>query len=87
MAARPREGTPLGQAIRERREFLALSQAQVAVQVGTSQKIIWELERDEGSNPTYRRLCEIAEALGTTVAALDLRAREIKSERTSAERT
>jgi transcriptional regulator with XRE-family HTH domain len=70
----------LGQAIRERREELDMSQAALAEAAGSSQKYIWEIERTE-TNPSLAVLAAIAEALHMPAELLTMRAAVIRSDR------
>jgi transcriptional regulator with XRE-family HTH domain len=73
-------GSPLGQAIRERREELKMSQDALADAAGTAPKSIWEIERKR-ANPTYGTLLALAEALHVPAEALTIRARVIDADR------
>lgn len=73
-------GSPLGQAIRERREELRMSQDALAEAAGTAPKSIWEIERKR-ANPTYSTLLALAEALHVPAEALTIRARVIDADR------
>jgi DNA-binding XRE family transcriptional regulator len=73
-------GTPLGQAIRERREELRMTQDALAEAAGTAPKNIWEIERKR-ANPTYSTLLALANALHVPAEALTIRARVIDGDR------
>jgi transcriptional regulator with XRE-family HTH domain len=76
---------PLGQALRERREELGLSQEALAQASGLATKRIWQIER-QGANPTYSTLLSIAAALRVPAELLMLRARVIEDDRTRAKK-
>jgi transcriptional regulator with XRE-family HTH domain len=77
---RDNQSTPLGQAIRERREELGLTQEVVAASAGLATKRIWEIERRQ-TNPTHSTLLAISAALHVPVELLTLRARVIEDDR------
>ncbi|HEX4805833.1 MAG TPA: helix-turn-helix transcriptional regulator [Conexibacter sp.] len=74
---------PLGQALRERREELGLTQEALAQASGLATKRIWQIER-QGANPTYSTLLSIAAALRVPAELLMLRARVIEDDRARA---
>lgn len=76
---------PLGQAVRERREELRLTQEALAQASGLATKRIWQIER-QGANPTYATLLSIAAALHVPAELLMLRARVIEDDRTRAKK-
>lgn len=76
---------PLGQALRERREEIALTQEALAQASGLATKRIWQIER-QGANPTYATLLSIAAALHVPAELLMLRARVIADDRERAKR-
>lgn len=76
---------PLGQALRERREELRLTQEALAQASGLATKRIWQIER-QGANPTYSTLLSIAAALHVPAELLMLRARVIEDDRIRAKR-
>lgn len=79
----PREAnhsTPLGQAVRERREELGLTQETLAHTAGLATKRVWEIERRE-ANPTHATLLAIAAAMHMPVELLTLRAGVIAGDR------
>jgi transcriptional regulator with XRE-family HTH domain len=71
---------PLGQALRERREELGVTQEALAQASGLATKRIWQIER-QGANPTYSTLLAIAAALHVPAELLMLRARVIADDR------
>lgn len=71
---------PLGQALRERREEVGLTQEALAQASGLATKRIWQIER-QGANPTYATLLAIAAALRVPPELLTLRARVIADDR------
>lgn len=76
---------PLGQALRERREELGLTQEALAQASGLATKRVWQIER-QGANPTYSTLLSLAAALQVPAELLMLRARVIEDDRTRARR-
>lgn len=56
--------------IRERREQLGITQAELAEKSGVSRAIISRLESDQEFETTTTTLKKLAEALGTTVSRL-----------------
>lgn len=72
---------PLGQAVRERREEIGLTQEALAQASGLATKRVWQIER-QGANPTYSTLLAIAAALHVPAELLTLRARVIEDDRT-----
>lgn len=66
----------LGQALRERREELHLTQEAVSLRTGVPQRRIWELETGNG-NPTARTLLRLVEGLDTGCSTLFARAEEL----------
>jgi len=77
---------PLGQALRERREELGLTQEALAQASGLATKRIWQIER-QGANPTYSTLLSIAAALHAPAELLMLRARVIEDDRARHKKT
>jgi transcriptional regulator with XRE-family HTH domain len=77
---------PLGQALRERREELGLTQEALAQASGLATKRIWQIER-QGANPTYSTLLSIATALHVPAELLMLRARVIEDDRARAKKS
>jgi transcriptional regulator with XRE-family HTH domain len=75
----------LGQALRERREELGLTQEALAQASGLATKRVWQIER-QGANPTYSTLLSLAAALQVPAELLMLRARVIEDDRTRARR-
>jgi len=76
---------PLGQAVRERREEIGLTQEALAQAAGLATKRVWQIER-QGANPTYSTLLAIAAALHVPAELLTLRARVIEDDRGRAKR-
>lgn len=76
---------PLGQAVRERREEVGLTQEALAQAAGLATKRVWQIER-QGANPTYSTLLAIAAALHVPAELLMLRARVIEDDRARAKR-
>lgn len=76
---------PLGQALRERREELGLTQEALAQASGLATKRIWQIER-QGANPTYSTLLSIAASLHVPAELLTLRAQVIADDRARARR-
>lgn len=76
---------PLGQAVRERREEIGLTQEALAQAAGLATKRVWQIER-QGANPTYSTLLAIAAALQVPAELLMLRARVIEDDRARAKR-
>lgn len=72
--------TPLGQAVRERREELGLTQEAVADATGITTKRIWQIEARR-ANPTHSTLLAIAAALYVPVEMLTIRASVIADDR------
>lgn len=77
---------PLGQALRERREELGLTQEALAQASGLATKRVWQIER-QGANPTYSTLLSIAAALHVPAELLMLRARVIEDDRARAKKS
>jgi transcriptional regulator with XRE-family HTH domain len=76
---------PLGQAVRERREELGLTQEALAEAAGLATKRVWQIER-QGANPTHSTMLAIAAALHVPVELLTMRARVIGDDRERAAR-
>jgi transcriptional regulator with XRE-family HTH domain len=74
---------PLGQAVRERREELGLTQEGLASAAGLATKRVWQIERQE-ANPTYATLRAVAAALHVPAELLMLRAAVIEADRARA---
>jgi len=77
--------SPLGQAVRERREELRVTQEGLAEGAGLATKRVWQIERQE-ANPTYSTLRAIAKALHVPAELLMLRAAVIEADRARAAR-
>lgn len=71
---------PLGQAVRERREEIGLTQEALAQAAGLATKRVWQIER-QGANPTYATLLAMAAALHVPAELLMLRAHVIEDDR------
>lgn len=71
--------TALGQALRERREELQLTQEAVSLLTGVPQRRIWEIEAGIG-NPTARTLLRLVSGLNTPCSAIFARAEELAAE-------
>lgn len=68
--------TALGQALRERREELQLTQEAVSLLTGVPQRRIWEIEAGIG-NPTARTLLRLVGGLSTPCSRVFARAEEL----------
>jgi transcriptional regulator with XRE-family HTH domain len=68
--------TALGQALRERREELQLTQEAVSLLTGVPQRRIWEIEAGIG-NPTARTLLRLVGGLSTPCSEIFARAEEL----------
>lgn len=66
----------LGQALRDRREQLSLTQEAVSLRTGVPQRRIWELEAGIG-NPTARTLLRLVSGLDMPCSELFARAERI----------
>jgi transcriptional regulator with XRE-family HTH domain len=66
----------LGQALRERREELKLTQEAVSLLTGVPQRRIWEIEAGVG-NPTARTLLRLVGGLNTPCSQIFARAEEL----------
>ena len=66
----------LGQALRERREELDLTQEAVSLLTGVPQRRIWEIEAGIG-NPTTRTLLRLVGGLSTPCSVIIARAEEL----------
>jgi transcriptional regulator with XRE-family HTH domain len=66
----------LGQALRERREQLQLTQEALSLRTGVPQRRIWELEAGIG-NPTARTLLRIVSGLSTPCSRIFARAEQL----------
>jgi transcriptional regulator with XRE-family HTH domain len=73
-------GSPLGEAVRERREELEMTQHDLAAAADTSQKRIWQIERTS-TRVSYEALVSLAQALEVPLEFLTLRARVIEADR------
>ena len=62
----------VGYRIREIRESLGMSQAELCEKTGITRTTIWKLETGEDEVTTSRTLVRIADALGVTVGELFL---------------
>jgi transcriptional regulator with XRE-family HTH domain len=80
---REKPGSPIGQAVRERRTELRMTQEELALAAHTSQKRIWQIETTT-TRVSYEALCALAEALGVPLEMLTIRARVIESDRAKA---
>lgn len=76
---------PLGQAVRERREELGVTQEGLADAAGLATKRVWQIERQD-ANPTYATLRALAAALHVPAELLMLRAAVIEADRARATR-
>jgi transcriptional regulator with XRE-family HTH domain len=68
--------TALGQALRERREQLQLTQEAVSLLTGVPQRRIWEIEAGIG-NPTARTLLRLVSGLSAPCSEIFARAEEL----------
>ncbi len=68
--------TALGQALRERREELRLTQEAVSLLTGVPQRRIWEIEAGVG-NPTARTLLRLVAGLSVPCSQIFARAEEL----------
>lgn len=68
--------TALGQALRERREELRLTQEAVSLLTGVPQRRIWEIEAGIG-NPTARTLLRLVSGLSIPCSEIFARAEEL----------
>ena len=73
----------LGQAVRERRTELGMTQEELAHAASTSQKRVWQIE-STSTRVSYEALCAFADALGVPLELLTLRARVIETDRAKA---
>jgi transcriptional regulator with XRE-family HTH domain len=80
---RQKTGSPLGQAVRERRAELGMTQEELALAANTSQKRVWQVETTT-TRVSYEALCSLADALGVPLEMLTIRARVIESDRAKA---
>jgi len=80
---RQKTGSPLGQAVRERRAELGMTQEELAHAASTSQKRVWQIE-STSTRVSYEALCALADALGVPLEMLTIRARVIESDRARA---
>lgn len=62
----------MGYRIREIRESLGMSQAELCEKTGITRATIWKLETGENEVTTSRTLLKIAEALGVSIGELFL---------------
>jgi predicted transcriptional regulator len=69
----------LGQALRERREELELTQEALSLRTGVPQRRIWELEAGIG-NPTARTLLRIVSGLSTPCSRIFARAEQLAAD-------
>jgi transcriptional regulator with XRE-family HTH domain len=83
VSRRQSTGSPLGQAVRERRTELRMTQEELASAAKTSQKRVWQIE-STSTRVSYDALCELAEALDVPLELLTLRARVIAADRAKA---
>lgn len=74
----------LGQALRERREELNLTQEAVSLRTGVPQRRIWELETGNG-NPTARTLLRLVAGLETACSEVFARAEALSASSGDAE--
>lgn len=68
--------TALGQALRERREALRLTQEALSLLTGVPQRRIWEIEAGIG-NPTARTLLRLVGGLSIPCSQIFARAEEL----------
>lgn len=80
MPRRKEPGSALGQAVRERRNELGLTQEELAHAASTSQKRVWQIESTT-TRVSYEALCALAEALQVPLEMLTIRARVIEADR------
>ncbi len=66
----------LGQALRERREELGLTQEALSLRTGVPQRRIWELEAGIG-NPTARTLLRLVSGLSAPCSRIFARAEQL----------
>ncbi|MGB2711845.1 MAG: helix-turn-helix transcriptional regulator [Conexibacter sp.] len=71
--------TALGQALRERREELQLTQEAVSLLTGVPQRRIWEIEAGIG-NPTARTLLRLVAGLSIPCSQIFTRAEELATQ-------
>lgn len=83
MPKRTKPGSPLGQAVRERRAELGMTQEELAHAASTTQKRVWQIE-STSTRVSYDALCALADALGVPLEMLTIRARVISSDRAKA---
>jgi transcriptional regulator with XRE-family HTH domain len=76
----PEEAPPLGQAVRERREEIGITQEALAHMAGMTPKRVWEIER-RSVNPTKATLEAIAAALFVPVESFTIREKIIAGDR------
>jgi DNA-binding XRE family transcriptional regulator len=69
----------LGQALRERREQLQLTQEAVSLRTGVPQRRIWEIEAGIG-NPTARTLLRLVAGLNAPCSRIFARAEELAAQ-------
>jgi transcriptional regulator with XRE-family HTH domain len=81
---RKQPGSPLGQAVRERRAELGMTQEELAHAASTSQKRVWQIE-STSTRVSYDALCALADALGVPLEMLTIRARVIATDRAKAD--
>jgi transcriptional regulator with XRE-family HTH domain len=75
----------LGQALRERREELGLTQEAVSLRTGVPQRRVWEIEAGIG-NPTARTLLRLVGGLSTPCATIIARAEQLAARAPDPER-
>lgn len=80
MPKRQKPGSPIGQAVRERRTELGMTQEELALAAKTSQKRVWQIEAT-ATRVSYDALCALADALGVPLEMLTIRARVIEADR------
>lgn len=60
-------GLPLGELVRQHREALDLSLAQLAERAGCTKSHVWEIEDGRARNPTVKTVAGLARALGLSL--------------------
>lgn len=86
MPKRTKQGSPLGQAVRERRTELGMTQEELAHAANSSQKRVWQVE-STATRVSYEALCDLADALEVPLEMLTIRARVIELDRARAARS
>lgn len=80
MSGRHESGSGIGQAVRERRLELKMTQQELALSANTSQKRVWQIE-STSTRVSYAALCALAEALDVPLELLTIRGRVIEADR------